>query len=145
MKHFILSILLFQFFHFFSNAQFSIAGNQVEIPLHLNTGTVLNSYNENFFSANYIEKSIIVNSSLFQPNNKKVRSGFGRGVWIGALTGSVSGGIIGLVTYTPCEGFCILTPSSLGDSFAAGVIVGAISGAIIGGITGLVIKLTKKK
>jgi hypothetical protein len=76
----------------------------------------------------------------------KHKGGFGRGAWIGAAIGSTTGGIIGLVTYKPCDGIgCILRSNSSGDSFATGFLIGTISGALIGGITGVIIKLTRKK
>jgi membrane associated rhomboid family serine protease len=58
-----------------------------------------------------------------------------RGATIGLMSGVVSGAVIGALTYTPCEGWCFLEPSSRGASAALG---GAVFG-VLGGVTGAII------
>ena len=62
----------------------------------------------------------------------------GRGAVIGLLAGGISGAIIGAATYTPCEGWCILEPTSSGQAAAWGAAllggVGLVAGTVIGAL-----------
>ncbi|MFN2636098.1 MAG: hypothetical protein ABR585_03645 [Gemmatimonadaceae bacterium] len=58
-----------------------------------------------------------------------------RGLAIGLMSGVIGGAIIGAATYTPCEGWCFLEPSSRGASAALG---GGVLG-VLGGVTGALI------
>ena len=62
-----------------------------------------------------------------------------RGAVYGLFAGGIAGAIIGAVTYTPCEGWCIMVPNSSGEAAAFGAAVfgavGLVAGTIVGGLT----------
>jgi hypothetical protein len=72
----------------------------------------------------------------------------GRGILIGAISGMVLGGVVGLATYqkptTYCQDnpFCITMDFGPGYNALAGASVGSVFGAAIGGIIGALAKKT---
>ncbi len=66
-----------------------------------------------------------------------------RGAGLGVLVGGALGGVVGYATYTPCEGFCILGPSSRGESAVFGALGGGVLGLVVGTTIGVVRKTEK--
>lgn len=62
----------------------------------------------------------------------------GFGITAGSLI--AAGAIFGAITYEPCEGWCIMAPSSRGEAFAWGVVLGGIIGIPVGAVIGLKVK-----
>lgn len=63
-----------------------------------------------------------------------------KGFAITVVSLAAVGGAVSAFTYEPCEGFCILAPSSPGQAFAWGAVTGGIIGIPIGAVIGLKVK-----
>lgn len=62
------------------------------------------------------------------------RGNVGRGLWKGIVIGTVSGGVVGAVTYRKCNDCWF--DFGVGANIAAGAILGAAVGAVVGTISG---------
>lgn len=134
--------------YLFTNCLFLVSFGQIkmnDVPVaekqHMSVTMAIQQ--TNFIS----EKKYQVNSTqqYNNPETSKKRNAIGRGAWIGAVSGAILGAMAGAAAYEPCDGFCLLAPSSMGESAVGGAVLGAFTGTITGLLIGTVIQLTKKK
>jgi len=99
-----------------------------------------------YVPSNVYEESVTSGSfSYLETDRRRTRGGnMVRGLGIGLGIGAAGGGLIGALSYTPCneDGFmdCFMHPESRGDA----ILLGAVIGGGLGGIFGILIGTASK-